>query len=245
MPPGLAIDSQKIALVFGVSAARNEDGVGGVGEAHRPAAFGEGLGELVDRAAIELACGDELVARFEQRMEHQHLRRVARGDGEPRRAAFERGDALLQHRLGGVGDAGIDVAEGLEIEQSRGVLDVVEDIGRRLIDRRRARAGGGIRLGAGMDGERVEAGLPVRGHVLLLPSVGIVDGDDLVVRADIRRARIAELLEPDIVAPFTDHQTLIILEIVLGILRQNLFLELRTDDCRVVARETSPSTVIM
>ena len=122
------------------------------------------MGELVDRPAIELARGDELVARLEQRVEHQRLRRVTGGHGERRRAAFERRDALLEHRLGRIGDAGIDVAEGLEIEQRRGVLDVVEDEGRGLIDRRGARAGRGVGLGAGMDGERVEAGLALCGH---------------------------------------------------------------------------------
>jgi hypothetical protein len=52
--------------------------------------------ELIDRAAIELAAGNELVARFEQRMECEELRRVARGDGERRGGAFERGDALFE-----------------------------------------------------------------------------------------------------------------------------------------------------
>ena len=75
-------------------------GVGRVGPAHLPAAFLEGMGELVDRPAIELARGDELIAGLEQSMEHERLRRVAGGDGKRRRAAFERRDALLQHRLG-------------------------------------------------------------------------------------------------------------------------------------------------
>ena len=158
MPPGLAINSTKIALVFGRERRAERVGIGGVGPAHVPAAFLEGMGELVDRAAIELARGDELIAGLEQRMEHERLRRVARGDGKRRRAAFERRDPLLQHRLGGIGDARVDVAERLEIEQSRGMLDVVEDKGRGLIDRRGARAGRGIGLRAGMDGKRVEAG---------------------------------------------------------------------------------------
>ena len=83
---------------------------------------------------------------------------MAGGDGERRRAAFERGDALLEHRLRRVHDAGVDVAEGLQPEQRGGVVGIVEDEGRRLVDRRGARAGRRIGLGAGMDGERVEAG---------------------------------------------------------------------------------------
>src|SRR5262249_46652899 len=54
-------------------------------------------------------------------------------------------------------DARIDVAEDLEIEQRRGVVGVLEDIGRRLVDRRRARAGRGIELRAGVDAQGVEA----------------------------------------------------------------------------------------
>ncbi len=37
-------------------------------------------------------------------------------------AAFQRRDALLQHRLGRVHDAGVDVAELLQREQVGGVL---------------------------------------------------------------------------------------------------------------------------
>ena len=49
-------------------------------------------------------------------MEYERLRRVTRSHGKSRRAAFERRDPLLQHRLGRVHDAGIDVAESFEIE---------------------------------------------------------------------------------------------------------------------------------
>ena len=65
--------------------------------------------------------------------------------------------ALLEHRGGGVGEARIDVAEGLQIEERRGVIDIVEHIGGGLVDRRRARAGRRIGRRAGMDGQRLEA----------------------------------------------------------------------------------------
>ena len=92
-----------------------------------------------------------------------HLRGMAGGDGEPRGAAFERGDALLQHRIGRIADARIDVAEGLQAEQRGGVVDVLEHVGRGLIDRRGARAGGRVRLGAGVNRERGKAWAAV-GH---------------------------------------------------------------------------------
>ena len=181
MPPGLAIDSTKIALVLGVSAARNvrehlelrgerarrraERGrVSRIGPLHLPAAFLEGMGELIDRTAIELASGDELIAGREQSMEHERLRRVAGGYGKARRAAFERCDPLLEHGLSRVRDAGVDVAEGLEVEQRGRVLDVVEDERRRLVDRRGAGASRWIGVSAGVDRKRVEAGLSLRGH---------------------------------------------------------------------------------
>ena len=50
------------------------------------------------------------------------------------RAAFERSDALLQHCIGRVADARIDVAESLQAEQRGGVVDIVEDEGGRLVD---------------------------------------------------------------------------------------------------------------
>ena len=52
----------------------------------------------------------------------------------------------------------LDIAKRLQAEQRGGVIDVVEDEGRRLVDRRGARAGGRVGLGAGMDGQRVESG---------------------------------------------------------------------------------------
>ena len=158
MPPGLAINSQKIALVLGVIAFCEGLGIGGVGPRDVPVELLERVIELVDRAAVELPAGHELVARLQQGVEHDHLRGVTRGDGERRRAAFERGDALLQHGLGRAADARVDVAERFEAEQRGGVVDVVEDVGGGLIDRRDARAGRGVGCGAGMDGERGKPG---------------------------------------------------------------------------------------
>ena len=113
--------------------------------------------ELVDRAAIELVGSDELVARLHEGVEDEELRGMAGRDGQRRSAALERGDALLENGASRVADAGVDVAEGLEAEQRGGVVDVVEHERRRLVDRRRARAGGRIGLGAGVNGQRVES----------------------------------------------------------------------------------------
>ena len=153
VPPGLAIDSMKIALVCGVTARSKLADVVGVGPDHVPAKALEGVGELVDRTAIEFSRGDEFVAGPQQLLHDDDLRRVAGGDRDRRGAAFQRRDALFQHRVGRVADPGIDVAERLQPEQRRGMIGVVEHERRGLIDRRHPRAGGGIGLGAGMDGE--------------------------------------------------------------------------------------------
>ena len=126
----------------------------GIRPHHVPAKALEGVGELVDRAAIELSRGDELVARHQELLQRHHLRGVAGGDRERRGAALERSYALLQHGVGGVADAGIDVAERLQPEQRGGMVGVVEDEGCSLIDRRRPRAGSGIGLRARMYGKR-------------------------------------------------------------------------------------------
>ena len=103
--------------------------VGRIGKAHRPAAFLEGVRELVDRSAIELPRRDELIPWLEQRVEDQHLRGVTGRHRKRRRPAFKRRDPLLEHGLGRIGDARIDVAERLEVEQRRRVIDIVEHEG--------------------------------------------------------------------------------------------------------------------
>ena len=146
---GDRLDEDRLGL-RGDGALEGPDIVG-IGPHHVPAEILEGVIELVDRAAVELLGRDELVARLHQAVQHDHLRGMAGGDREPRSAAFERGDPLLQHRRGRVADAGIDVAEGLQAEQRGGMVDILEHEGGGLVDRRRARPGRRIGLCAGMD----------------------------------------------------------------------------------------------
>ena len=156
MPPGLARFSTKIALHARGQRAAEILRVGRIDEMAGPAELLERQAELGQRAAIEIARGDELVARRHQREEDQELRRVARGGGDRGAPAFEAGDALFEHRDGRVGQPRIDVAEIVQVEERGGVIDIVEHIGGRLIDRRRARAGGRVGRGAGMHGQRLE-----------------------------------------------------------------------------------------
>src|ERR1041385_7009060 len=88
-PPGLAIDSMKIALVFGVMPRSNEPRSSGSAHTTFQPKFLNEVLNWVFPPAIELAESDELVAWLHQAMKHQHLRGVARGHGQSRRAAFK------------------------------------------------------------------------------------------------------------------------------------------------------------
>ena len=111
MPPGLAIDSMKIALVRGDIAASKLGEVVGVGEDDLPAEILDGMAELVDRAAIEPLRRDDLVARLQSVWNTRSCAAWPDADRERRGAAFERGDALLEHRGRRIHDARVDVAE--------------------------------------------------------------------------------------------------------------------------------------
>ena len=72
--------------------------------------------ELRVRAAVQRARGDQLVAGTHQAGDGQELRRLSARRRQPADAAFERGDALLEHVGGRVHDAAVDVAELLQRE---------------------------------------------------------------------------------------------------------------------------------
>ena len=109
--------------------------------------------QLVKRAAIELLRRDDLAARFHQRVEHQHLRRMARCHRQRCRAAFQRRDLAFKRGIGGVHDAGVDVPEFLERKQVRGMFGAVENITCGLVDRGDPRIGCRIGLASGVNGQ--------------------------------------------------------------------------------------------
>ena len=134
-------------------------------------------------------------------MHGEHLRRVAGGHGERRRAAFERGDPLLEHRAGRIADAGVDVAEGLQAEQRGCMIDVVEHERRGLVDRRRPGAGRRIRRSAGMNRKRAEAGQAVTHSVVHGGSSGLGSSrwrmsDGRILSITKRSRRQARYLRP-------------------------------------------------
>jgi len=92
---------------------------------------------------------------------------VAGGAGDAARPAFQRDNPVGEGRNGGVRQAGVDVADFLQVEELGGVVGVAEDVGGGLVDRHLPGAGRGVWISAGMDGERVESEGAV-GHGVLL-----------------------------------------------------------------------------
>src|SRR5438309_103699 len=77
-------------------------------------------------AAVECGRRNDVVARLGEREDRRHLGRLPRGRGERGASALERRDALLEHCGGRIGNARVDVAEGLQVEQARRVIGRVE-----------------------------------------------------------------------------------------------------------------------
>ncbi len=128
----------------------------GVHKFHLDPELGQRVVKQVVGAAVERGRGNDLVSRRRQRDDDEGFGGLPRGQRQPRNAAFERGDALLEHVGGRVHDPGVDVAELLQGKQSRGVVGIVEHVGRGLVNRHGARLGCGVHVLAAVDGEGVE-----------------------------------------------------------------------------------------
>ena len=199
----------KIALHFCCQRAAEILRLGRVDEMAGPAELLERQPELRERASVEVARRNELVARPHQREEGEELGRMPGSGGHRGAAALEGRQPFLEHRDGRVGQPRIDVAEIVQVEERGGVVDVVEHVGRRLIDRRRARAGRRVGRGAGMDRARLEAVIEVarRRRALSRPArqrrVRCAVADDAAVDAAPRQFA-AEPPELDLRAPVHD-----------------------------------------
>ena len=106
-----------------------------------------------------------MIAGLEDGQKRRHLRGHAGGAGQGGTPSFEGGDALLQHRDGGVADAAVDVAEGLQVEQAGGVLGRVKDEAGGLMNRCGAGPSHRVRHGAGVDGAGAKAVVAVLAHL--------------------------------------------------------------------------------
>ena len=133
-----------------------------VDEVSLPVEFLEGLAELGDRAAVEPGRGDETVARFHQGEESENLGGVAGSAAGAAAPAFQIRQAFFEGGHRRIRESRVDEAEGLQVEQRGRVVGVVEHVGGVLEDRRLARAGDRLRLGAGVDHAGFEAVLAAR-----------------------------------------------------------------------------------
>ena len=120
--------------------------------------------EQVDAAAIERGGGDDVIAGIEQGRDRQMQRRHAARGADGADAAFQRGKPLFEHRRGRVRNPRIDVAGALEIEQRRGVVGILKDVGGGLVDRNRTRPRDGIGVLAGVQAQGLEGGRLGCGH---------------------------------------------------------------------------------
>ena len=130
--------------------------VGVLDERRRDAQLRQRVVQQVVGAAVQARARHDVVAGLGDVEERERLRRLAAGHQQGGDAALEGSDAVLDHGLGRVHDAGVDVAELLEPEQVRGVRGVVERVRRGLVDRQGAGVGRAVRRLAGVDLLRLE-----------------------------------------------------------------------------------------
>ena len=107
------------------------------------------------RAAVQRAAGDDVAARAHKRDDGQMQRRLAGRHRDGADAAFERGDALLQHGVGRVREPRINVARALHVEECGGVIGIFEYKRGGLVNRRRSCTGRRVGPSASMDGQCV------------------------------------------------------------------------------------------
>lgn len=119
------------------------------------------MGKQIPRAAIQISRAHDVVARAGKVLEGKSRSRLPRGERQPCRTAFERGDTLFQHVIGRVHDPGVDVAQLFQREKIARVFGIAKLKGRRLVDRDRDRAGSGVRTPPGVEKGRFLRGASV------------------------------------------------------------------------------------
>ncbi len=116
-------------------------------------------------AAVERAGGHHVRAGTGQRGDRQMQGGLAAGGGDRADAALQCGDAFLEHRIGRVADAAVDVARALHVEQRCRVVAVLEHERGAQMYRYCACTGCGVGCGSGMQSQGVESRIAVAGHV--------------------------------------------------------------------------------
>ena len=108
--------------------------------------------EEVVGAAVELGHGDDVVTAARDVHDGVGDGRLTRRMGEGGGAAFEGGDALLEHVSGRVHDPGVEVAQFFQGKQIGGVFGAVEHVAGGLVVGDRASVRGRIGRLPGVNG---------------------------------------------------------------------------------------------
>ncbi len=158
---GLETDSSRKPRVFSVMAAAQLAGSSGSTKVTVIAEVGEGVGEQVDGAAVELVGGHQVVGALQQGQQGNGDRGLARGGGQRADAALQRRGAGLQHGDRGVAGARVGEAGLLQREElgGGGVVGELERCG--VVDRH---GHGSVRARGAVSGVDFGGGvLPVAG----------------------------------------------------------------------------------
>ena len=126
-------------------------GMIGGGEAAGDALLGQNVREQRVGGAVQLREGDDVVAHLRDIDERIVNRGHAGADAEGFDAAFEGGYAFFEDGVGGIADAGVDVALHVEIEEGGAVGGAIEFKRDGLVDGDRDGFGGGVAIVAGVD----------------------------------------------------------------------------------------------
>ena len=109
--------------------------VPGVHRRGRHGEVGQGVVEELGGAAVQQRGGDDVAARLEQRAQGDRGGGLAAGHRDRPDPTLERGEALLEHRRGGVAGTGIGEAAAAPGEQLLEGIVVRVRIGARRVDR--------------------------------------------------------------------------------------------------------------
>ena len=124
---------------------------------------GQGVGQQVMGAAVDGLLGHDVVPRLGQGLDGIGDAAAPEATARAALPPLQGGHPPLQHLLGGVGEAAVDVARLLQGKAGGGVVGVREDVGGGLIDGDRPGAGG--RVGALLSSVELE-GFKAIGGVL-------------------------------------------------------------------------------
>ena len=124
-----------------------------IDEIHLDAELREDVVELREGSSVEIVRGDDFITRRAEVDDRVENRARPRSQCQSGCSALEFRDALLEHIVGGIHQARVDVAEFAQAEKIRGVLGVAKHIRAGAVKRHRAGEGDGIGGGAAVEAE--------------------------------------------------------------------------------------------